>query len=685
MADSTLDAFPALVPTRAAQKDQEAEQAFDKFANLFLPPTPRASPVPTPLALSAPPPQTPQSTMAASPDSEFGSFVSVSATQDPLSSSLAGFDPFTPIEAESGPSSVSVFEKTVKDRAETNRGLLDELLMHEDEPMYWLNEQPQQAQSSSPQLQSHSTPQPPPPPLSFDNQHYEEDPLPSQKHNKWMTESLSDLDFDFFASLPPQQQPSLPPKPHRRSSSHSSVHSATRSPTQTSARTLAPPLASTSTSEDAPGFELRHSRMSPPTRSGSYAALTSSLSKSAGAKWVASFLPSALSPPATTVPNTSLFPPLASSSSSPAPSPSSSLANSLVLPGPGHHHHTPASTPTKVPDLSHFTPFAPAHANNAYVPPTGAPGFRGDNAYDWDKGFSQALERELDHIPEGEGSFESGSGSAAVHVRVLTEDDWDDDEDILILDGKGNATRVGGPSRTPSSGSGGGHIGNGNGNGNGLGAGKAKDGVGVLLEKKMTLSISLEGRRDTTTRVLTNELVALIHPHLSALLRLPRKWTLLYSLDQHGISLKTLYARSAPATSSRSPQPKGGLLAIQDSDGAVFGAWVPDGLKRNVGGGYYGGGESFLWRYFPSSGKFDVFKWTGKNDYVALCEEGFISFGGGDGNYGLYLDDSLLDGSSARCLTFDNEPLCSPASRSGQGKSMAKFECVGLEVWGVGP
>jgi hypothetical protein len=37
----------------------------------------------------------------------------------------------------------------------------------------------------------------------------------------------------------------------------------------------------------------------------------------------------------------------------------------------------------------------------------------------------------------------------------------------------------------------------------------------------------------------------------------------------------------------------------------------------------------FLWRYLPSSGKFDVYKWTGKNDYVALCEEGFISFGGG--------------------------------------------------------
>lgn len=37
--------------------------------------------------------------------------------------------------------------------------------------------------------------------------------------------------------------------------------------------------------------------------------------------------------------------------------------------------------------------------------------------------------------------------------------------------------------------------------------------------------------------------------------------------------------------------------------------------------------KRFLWKYV--AGKFQVFKWTGKNDYVALCEPGFLSFGGG--------------------------------------------------------
>ena len=35
----------------------------------------------------------------------------------------------------------------------------------------------------------------------------------------------------------------------------------------------------------------------------------------------------------------------------------------------------------------------------------------------------------------------------------------------------------------------------------------------------------------------------------------------------------------------------------------------------------------FMWKF--DGEKLEVFKWTGKNDYVALCEPEFISFGGG--------------------------------------------------------
>ncbi|KAG8718266.1 oxidation resistance protein 1 [Ceratobasidium sp. 394] len=128
--------------------------------------------------------------------------------------------------------------------------------------------------------------------------------------------------------------------------------------------------------------------------------------------------------------------------------------------------------------------------------------------------------------------------------------------------------------------------------------------------------LKLVGRSETTTPILNVETAEMLRPSLPALRRLTQKWTLLYSLDQHG---------GAPVK---------------------------------------------------------VFKWTGKNDYVRLCESDFISFGGGNGKFGLYLDSALLGGESASCPTFDNEILCSrPEGTPASGT--VKFECVGIEAWGI--
>ncbi|KAK0484727.1 TLDc domain-containing protein, partial [Armillaria novae-zelandiae] len=160
---------------------------------------------------------------------------------------------------------------------------------------------------------------------------------------------------------------------------------------------------------------------------------------------------------------------------------------------------------------------------------------------------------------------------------------------------------------------------------------------------------------------------------LPALSRLPRSWTLLYSLDQHGISLNTLYARCEQL------KPCGALVVFKDEGDTIFGAFVSDGIRQSRGKGHYGSGESFLWRY--SGNELSVFKWTGRNGYVALCEPDYMSFGGGDGAYGLYINANLLDGSSAPCPTFANEPLCSPRHSM---RGTVPFECVGAEVWRIG-
>jgi len=116
-----------------------------------------------------------------------------------------------------------------------------------------------------------------------------------------------------------------------------------------------------------------------------------------------------------------------------------------------------------------------------------------------------------------------------------------------------------------------------------------------------------------------------------------------------------------------------------------FGVWLGTGMKCN-GEAYYGTGESFLWKTQRgasdgSSHGVKVFKWTGRNDYVALCESGYLSFGGGDGKYGLYVDSSFVDGTSERCDTFGNETLGGTEDASGR----ARFECLALEVWRTGP
>ena len=77
----------------------------------------------------------------------------------------------------------------------------------------------------------------------------------------------------------------------------------------------------------------------------------------------------------------------------------------------------------------------------------------------------------------------------------------------------------------------------------------------------------------------------------------------------------------------------------------------------------------------PDRIRFKAFPYSGINDFMIFCEHGFLSVGGGDGHYGLWLDDNLENGISDSCPTFGNEPL------SDEGH---KFEVLGVEVWYVG-
>jgi len=262
--------------------------------------------------------------------------------------------------------------------------------------------------------------------------------------------------------------------------------------------------------------------------------------------------------------------------------------------------------------------------------------------------------------------------------------------------------------------------------------------------------IALKGYNASTSpsaqllsRALAEEIRLLVPPRL----QLCEEWNLVYSLEQNGVSLGTLYKKCDELRGLRN----GFVLVVKDGEGGVssptqaehvdridmnlanqnqklFGAYLTEAPHPSPH--YFGTGECFLWRAHiltstsapnlpppPSSDtthavrsttiggalspsfsnpsqtptpnmpsfptgtssperiRFKAFPYSGVNDYMMLCEAGFLSVGGGDGHYGLWLDDTFEKGISSHCLTFGNEPL------SDEGE---KFEILGVELWSIG-
>ncbi|KAH8081161.1 TLD-domain-containing protein [Filobasidium floriforme] len=187
----------------------------------------------------------------------------------------------------------------------------------------------------------------------------------------------------------------------------------------------------------------------------------------------------------------------------------------------------------------------------------------------------------------------------------------------------------------------------------------------------------LVGRREGTFQVLDDHAADALRPNLPARQRLSNTWTLLFSLDQHGGSLSTFY-RLIEAYSKKHPH-AGNLLIVKDENDRRFGVYMNEWIKR-VEGTYTGSGESWLYKIAGNDldARAKVFKWTGRNTYFALCESDFISFGGGDGKYGLWVDKVFQNGSSATSPAYANEVLC---AQEGSTLEKARFDCMGLEVW----
>ncbi|RDL33828.1 Uncharacterized protein BP5553_08196 [Venustampulla echinocandica] len=244
--------------------------------------------------------------------------------------------------------------------------------------------------------------------------------------------------------------------------------------------------------------------------------------------------------------------------------------------------------------------------------------------------------------------------------------------------------------------------------------------------------ISLSGYKESTlesARLLSKELAEEIRLLVPPRLQLCEEWKLVYSLEEDGVSLGTLYSKCDKLSGLRN----GFVLVVKDADGGLFGAYLTE--RPHPSPHYFGTGECFLWRASflspasfssaltppqsdatslqssstiassssasippvsntpnslfppppspllptgastPERIRFKAFPYSGVNDYLIFCETGFLSIGGGDGRYGLWLDDNFEKGISSSCPTFGNEPL----SEEGE-----KFEIVGVELWSIG-
>ncbi|CAI6339100.1 unnamed protein product [Periconia digitata] len=241
--------------------------------------------------------------------------------------------------------------------------------------------------------------------------------------------------------------------------------------------------------------------------------------------------------------------------------------------------------------------------------------------------------------------------------------------------------------------------------------------------------LSLNGYKTSTreegrllSKALAEEIRLLVPPRL----QLVDDWTVIYSLEQNGVSLATLYQRAEEYRGKRG----GFVLMVKDGSGGVFGAYLSDAPKPAPH--FFGNGECFLWRAHvlpalphlsmaelppppstdttnavrmttlsapsasgsnsalspphsasasrsgtatPERIRFKAFPYSGVNDYMIFCEHQYLSVGGGDGHYGLWLDDNLEQGVSSTCPTFGNEPLSDEGS---------KFEVLGVELWYIG-
>eukprot|EP00835_Amoeboradix_gromovi_P003822 NODE_268_length_12243_cov_0.338109.p4 type:complete len:279 gc:universal NODE_268_length_12243_cov_0.338109:3643-2807(-) len=188
-------------------------------------------------------------------------------------------------------------------------------------------------------------------------------------------------------------------------------------------------------------------------------------------------------------------------------------------------------------------------------------------------------------------------------------------------------------------------------------------------------TIKLRNRKEESRKVMTLAMAESLRHYLPVTFEISSNWRLIYSLDQDGASLNTLYRFMEPFNSQLVK--RGFVLIVKDNSGCIFGSFFT--TRLHVQKHYYGTGESFLF-WMDSNRNAHVYSSTGKNDYFVLSQPELLAFGGGGDGFGLSFNDTFLKCMTAKCETFDNLPMTNGYKSIIEG-SNTEFECTNIEVW----
>lgn len=175
--------------------------------------------------------------------------------------------------------------------------------------------------------------------------------------------------------------------------------------------------------------------------------------------------------------------------------------------------------------------------------------------------------------------------------------------------------------------------------------------------------------KESTTSILSHSLLCIIWNWIPQRLSLSTP-KMLFTTEENGTSLNTLFNVLDDLEYC--------LIVIKTFQNEIFGAFCScSWVERYNSKSYFGNGETFLFTLCPNK---RVYRWTGTRGKTLSNQELFIrvspnkiSIGGG-GHDGLSIDKSLINGSTNRCDTFENEQLASE-----KDFEIAIVEVIGFE------